>query len=82
MQKTLTIKNMPEHLYRRLKASAKVNHRSMNKEIIACVEKAALPRPRLTPKEILASADAFRAKWKGPPITDEFLNWAKNEGRP
>lgn len=81
MNKTLTIKNMPEKLYKRLKASAKANHRSLNKEIIACVEKAA-PAKRMTPKEILASVNAFREKWKGPPITDEFLNWAKNEGRP
>ena len=30
---TLTIKNIPEELYERLKIQAKINHRSINKEV-------------------------------------------------
>ncbi len=36
---TLTVKNVPVNLYTRLKESAKAHHRSMNSEILYCVER-------------------------------------------
>jgi hypothetical protein len=34
----LTIKNIPENLYQKLKKSAEVNRRSINAEVIFCLE--------------------------------------------
>ncbi|MCI5142319.1 MAG: Arc family DNA-binding protein, partial [Candidatus Electrothrix sp. ATG1] len=35
---TLTLKNIPEDLYTRLKAAAEAHRRSLNSEILYCVE--------------------------------------------
>ena len=35
----ITVKNIPEVLYENLKLAAQLNHRSINSEIIACLEK-------------------------------------------
>ena len=35
---TLTLKNVPDDLHRRLKARAEQNHRSLNREAIRCLE--------------------------------------------
>ncbi len=37
---TLTIKGLPDPLYRRLKEQAKAHRRSLNGEIIVCLERA------------------------------------------
>ncbi len=42
---TITVKNIPDDLYERLKQAAKTNHRSINSEIIACIESGVRPRP-------------------------------------
>jgi plasmid stability protein len=36
----ITIKNIPNELYESLKNAANAHHRSINNEIIACLEKA------------------------------------------
>jgi len=78
---SLTIKNIPEGLYRRLKQRAARNRRSMNNEVILCLEKELLAH-RLDPKKFLAEVEARRESLNIPPLTDEFLHWAKNKGRP
>jgi len=40
---TLTLKNIPDDLYTRLKNAAKIHHRSMNSEILYCVERTLTP---------------------------------------
>jgi antitoxin FitA len=50
MPTTLTLKNIPDHLYDQLKQSAQVNRRSMNNEAIMCLE------------SILMSAQALKAQ--------------------
>lgn len=37
--KTITVKNIPDNLYDRLRQSAEENHRSINSEIILCIER-------------------------------------------
>jgi plasmid stability protein len=37
---TVTIKNIPEQIYDRIKAQAKTNHRSINGEILSILEQA------------------------------------------
>src|SRR6266567_7068312 len=77
---TLTIKNVPEKLHRRLKQSAAEHRRSMNSEVIACLERELISR-RMDPEEFLAEVDKARervAAETGIFVTDEDLREAKN----
>ncbi len=80
---TLTIKNIPEDLYIQLKQHAEINRRSLNNEVIMCIERAIRPR-RLQPEEYLARARQLRMRTKTmqQPVTDEELDRAKRMGRP
>ena len=59
MAVTLTLKNIPDDVYRRLKLSAETHRRSLNSEAIVCLESALTPA-RLPPSERLARARALR----------------------
>jgi antitoxin FitA len=78
---TITIKNIPDELYVRLKAHAKANRRSINSEIILCIERAVRSQ-QLDVDEMLASARILREKTRGYAISDDELEQAKDEGRP
>lgn len=78
---TLTIKNVPERLHRRLKESAAQHRRSINSEAIACLEEV-LTSTRVDPQKFLSEVDALRKRMPHVYITEEFLRAAKNEGRP
>ena len=43
MPTTLTLKNIPDTIYDRLKASAQANRRSLNSEVLVCLESALQP---------------------------------------
>ena len=76
----LTVKNIPDELYDHLKASAQAHHRSLNSEMIHCLESALMPR-RASAEQILADARALRRKVKTVRITAKDIDAAKNEGR-
>jgi plasmid stability protein len=78
---TLTVKGVPEELYERLKQSATESHRSINSEVIVCLERSLLSR-RVDPEAFLARVDFLQKKVTLPPLTDELLRKAKAEGRP
>lgn len=77
---TLTIKGMPDVLYRRLKSRAKGNRRSLNQEILACLEVASVRPPRDV-TAILADIDRLHARWRGKPLTSEEIEEGINWGR-
>jgi plasmid stability protein len=52
MPVTLSVKNVPDAVARRLKARARRNHRSLQGELLALVEEAA-EAPALSPKDVL-----------------------------
>ncbi len=58
MPVNLSIKNAPDRVVKKLKARAARNHRSLQGELMAIVERAAdeTPAAALTPKEVLALA--------------------------
>ena len=76
----LTIKNIPDDLYTQLKASARIHRRSLNSEILYCVERALMPY-RIDVSDHILTARKIREKTVDYPITDEFLNATKNDGR-
>lgn len=80
MSTTITVKNIPQDLYDKLKSRAARNHRSINREIISLFEEALNVR-RFDTEELLASARALREKTREFHLTQEFINKAKKEGR-
>jgi antitoxin FitA len=77
---TVTIKNIPDELYEKLKTSAENNRRSINSEIIVCIEHAVSTR-RINPEEILNDARRLRQLTAKYPITNDKFNQAKTQGR-
>ena len=80
MGKTTTVKNIPSALYERLKARALEHRRSVNAEIIHCLETGLDAEP-VVPERFLARLDALQAE-PYPPLTDEMLREARESGRP
>jgi plasmid stability protein len=81
MPTTLTLKNIPDEVYERLKRSAEANRRSMNSEAIVCLESVLLPA-RLAPAESLARARILRAALPKGEFQARDIDALKREGRP
>jgi plasmid stability protein len=77
---TLTIKGLPDPIYERLKAQADAHRRSLNGEIIICLERA-VNATRLNPVAWLAEARAFREGLTIEPMTERELREARQAGR-
>lgn len=77
---TLTIKGLPESVYRRLKKQAEAHRRSLNGEIIVCLERA-VGAGRLEPEAWLAQATALRQRLRLRPLSDTELRAARRAGR-
>jgi antitoxin FitA len=78
---TLTLKSIPDDLYHRLKDRAAENRRSLNSEVLVCLERAVAAEP-VDPSAVLASADALRKRLRVPRLTEARLRAAKGTGRP
>jgi plasmid stability protein len=77
---TLTIKNIPDAVVRRLKAQAARHRRSLNLEVIHLLETATHAAPIDVEAE-LAQIRARRPSLKGVRIDDRVLREWKNAGR-
>jgi plasmid stability protein len=79
---SITLRDIPPELHKRLKESAERNRRSLNAEILSVLEYA-VPSGRPSNEEILARADASRARSRelGITFTDEEITRYKNMGR-
>lgn len=77
---TVTVRGIPDQLYKRLKKRAAENRRSINSEIIVCLQRYVQGTP-VGPEAFLRRADALRERLALPPITEEFLHAAKYAGR-
>jgi len=81
MPTTLTLKNIPDTVYERLKAAAQAHRRSLNSEAIVCLESVLLPT-NLPPTERLARARALRAALPQGLFPSQDIDAAKRKGRP
>ena len=77
---SLTIKNIPDELYDMLKQSASAHHRSVNSEVIHCLEKTLKPTP-MTADQLADAAQALRRRVKAKQLDTEEINQARNQGR-
>jgi plasmid stability protein len=77
---TLTIKNIPNELHHQLKQTAAQHHRSVNSEVITCLERA-LHAVTVDAQAFINRARDLRKKTFGHKLTDRKLEKAKNAGR-
>lgn len=75
---TLTLKNIPEDLHARLKASAERNRRSLNSEILVRLEQD-ISRPVLDPIAHAGTLRAFTARL--PRVSHQRVAHYKRQGR-
>lgn len=81
MPTTLTLKNIPDAVYERLKSAAEMHRRSLNSEAIVCLEAVLLPT-KLAPSERLARARELRAALPRQMFLADDIENAKRDGRP
>jgi plasmid stability protein len=78
---TITVKNIPEELYERLKEAARTHRRSINSEVIVCIEKA-VGSHKIDIEAEIAAARELREKVGNYYLTDDELDQFKANGRP
>lgn len=81
MPTTLTLKNIPDDLYVRLKQSAEIHRRSLNSEAIACLE-SVLQARRVSSAERLLRIRALRAELPQDGFRTREIDAIKRSGRP
>lgn len=82
MPRSLTLKNLPDDLYDRLKQAAQQHRRSLNNEAIVCLEVALPPQP-ITATERLDQIRALRHSLPTEAVfTPDQIDAFKREGRP
>jgi len=79
--KSLTLKGIPEPLYRALKQRAKDSRRSLNGEAIVLLEAALLGAPPGS-ADVMTRVIAVRERGRGPYLRDAELRAARQAGRP
>ena len=80
MPTTLTLKNIPDEVYERLKASAATHRRSLNSEAIVCLESALLPG-RVPADERLARIRTLRSRLPKVKFKASDIDAMKRAGR-
>ena len=81
MPTTLTLKNIPDDVYKRLKSSAQTHRRSMNSEVIVCLEAVLLPG-KLRVTERLARARELRGALPQGQFEASDIDAFKRQSRP
>lgn len=81
MPTTLTLKNIPDEVYARLKIAAATHRRSLNSEAIVCLESMLVPT-RVAPGERLARARELRAALPTKKFATRDIDAMKRAGRP
>ncbi len=76
---SLTIKNIPDNLYEHLKQAAAIHHRSINSELIVCLERALLPT-KVSALDLKGSAQRLRSRVNTSAFIIDDINAAKQEG--
>lgn len=80
MAVNITIKNISPKLYKKPEARVAAHRNRINCEVIRCLDEVSNPQ---RVEEMLARIEALRNRVSdAPPLTDEFLRKAKEEGRP
>lgn len=77
---TITVKNLPQDLYDKLKLAAETSHRSINSEVIACIERSVSSQTS-NPELLLVTARKLREATAGYYLTENELDQMIIAGR-
>ncbi len=77
----LTIKNIPESLFEQLKSAAEQHRRSINSEVLICIEQALIAK-KSDPSERLKRIEQLRGSIKSSNIRIVDINHSIENGRP
>lgn len=77
---SITVKNIPQELYEKLKIAASLNHRSLNSEMINCLESVLMPQ-RLSVADKLSRAQRIRTQLSDEAFDADEIKKAIEEGR-
>ena len=78
---SITLKNIPGPLFEQLKTAATSHRRSLNSEILWCLERA-IGSSRVAVRERIERARALRENSAHYRVADEELDEARRSGRP
>ncbi len=78
---TFTVKNIPTDIYAKLKQSAELNRRSINSEILVCIERA-VSSQQIDPEFEIAKARMLRERTQLYIASEDEITEAKKAGRP
>jgi plasmid stability protein len=78
---TITLKNVPDDVHDALKQRAHRHKRSLNQEVIHCLDMSLGRTPR-DPKTLLAGIRDLRARIPLKPVDLSWIREAKKQGRP
>lgn len=76
---TITLKNIPDELHRRLRQRARQNRRSLNSEILALLESQVMPQ-KPDAEALLRRLKALQADM--PTVEHRLVDEFRREGRP
>jgi len=76
----ITVRNIPDDLYERLKRAARAHRRSLDSELISCLE-AVLGREVVSVEERLARIRSMRAKIPPNAVSMKEIRQAIGKGR-
>ena len=77
---TITLKDVPKQLHRDLKQQAERHHRSLNSEILACLERS-VGATAINVEQMIQQARDLRQRVRGPLLTDAELRRMREAGR-
>ena len=77
---TITFKNIPDDLYEQLKQAAHAHHRSVNSELIHCLEQMYKPTA-LSAAELAEKALALRSRASAERLDTQEIETAISQGR-
>lgn len=76
---SITVRNIPDSLHKKLKKRSRLFRRSLNSEIIKCLEEALMPNKNEI-EQLLERSNTIRSKLSFT-ILNEDINTAKSSGR-
>ncbi len=76
----LTIKNIPDTLYEQLKFAADLHRRSINSEVLVCLEQALIAK-KINPNDRLKRIEQLRSSIQSNNITFDDIDRAIHSGR-
>lgn len=76
---SITIKDIPARIHERIRERARANRRSLQQEILACLEQAVLPRSR-TARQIIREARGLSSRF-GIGVDHDATDRYRRQGR-